>query len=142
MSDDDYEPPLREHGCACDDYSFLLQPIRISDLRSRLPGIAAGAASIARMKARVSEMVAASADFTRAFEAEWTHPEPPVEPEPARRRQRKPNISAMIRQAEKAGKEVSSVTADGVTLQFGRPDATNDTSSPWDSVYEAPKRSS
>jgi hypothetical protein len=47
-------------------------------------------------------------------------------------RQRKPSIRAMITQAEKAGKDVKSVTRDGVTLTFCEP--AKDSSNPWDSV--------
>jgi hypothetical protein len=56
---------------------------------------------------------------------------------PNRRRQRgkrKPRIDAMIRQAERTGKQVTSITtADGITLTFGQPES-NTTMNPWDEV--------
>jgi hypothetical protein len=48
-----------------------------------------------------------------------------------RRRPRKPSIRTLIKQAEKAGKPVSSVTTrDGTTLHFGESEST-DASNPW-----------
>jgi hypothetical protein len=48
-----------------------------------------------------------------------------------RRRQRKPRLDRTIREAEKAGKSVTSITTpDGVKLTFGEP--APDTSDEWD----------
>jgi hypothetical protein len=59
----------------------------------------------------------------------------------ARRRQRKPSVRSMIKDAEKAGAKVT-VAADGsVTLQFG--EAEKPTDNEWDEVYgkdKAPTR--
>lgn len=91
---------------------------QISSLMARLPGIAAGAASIARMKANLSELAACHAHWeaeNRAFEDGWnaTHPEPPAEPEPVRRRQqRKLTPTGALKLAVKLGVELT-VTADG-----------------------------
>jgi hypothetical protein len=53
---------------------------------------------------------------------------------PTRKRQRKPSIRTLIKQAEKAGKPVSSVTTpDGVTLHFGKTGQATDLN-PWDEV--------
>jgi hypothetical protein len=49
---------------------------------------------------------------------------------PARKRQRKPSLGTLIGQAEKAGKRVTSVTRDGVTLTFT--DQTNNEADPWE----------
>jgi hypothetical protein len=43
---------------------------------------------------------------------------------------RRPNIGTMIKQAEKAGKPVSSVTRDGTTLNFNKPEST-EPEDPW-----------
>jgi hypothetical protein len=43
---------------------------------------------------------------------------------------RKPSIAKMVKQVEKAGKEVTSVTRDGVTLNFGEP-APTEANNPW-----------
>jgi hypothetical protein len=37
------------------------------------------------------------------------------------RRERKPSVATLIKRAEKAGKTVTSVTVDGVTLMFDQP---------------------
>ena len=60
-----------------------------------------------------------------------------LEQKPRRQRTRKPRIDALIKRAEKAGKQVSSITTDGVTLTFGEtasggPEAEN--MNPWDEV--------
>jgi len=44
--------------------------------------------------------------------------------EKRKRGPRKAKLSTLIAQAEKAGKSVSSVTTDGVTLTFGSPEPT------------------
>jgi len=50
---------------------------------------------------------------------DWTLGQNEAKP---RRRQRKPRLDRTIKQAEKAGKTVTSVTTpDGVTLTFGEP---------------------
>jgi hypothetical protein len=49
-----------------------------------------------------------------------------------RRRERKPSIRTMIKQAEKAGKTVTSVTVDGVTLMFDQPSPAKHSS--WDDL--------
>jgi hypothetical protein len=41
-------------------------------------------------------------------------------------RKRKPNIDAIIKRAEKAGKNVTSITTDGITLTFDGADKTAD----------------
>lgn len=37
----------------------------------------------------------------------------------SKRRERKPSVATLIKRAEKAGKTVTAITTDGVTLQFG-----------------------
>lgn len=50
---------------------------------------------------------------------------------PRRHRQRKPSVATMIKQAEKSGKAVSSITTpDGTTIHFGEP-APTEASNPW-----------
>jgi hypothetical protein len=50
---------------------------------------------------------------------------------PASKRQRKPSIRTLIKQAEKAGKPVTSITTpDGVTLKFGESEPT-EAANPW-----------
>jgi hypothetical protein len=59
--------------------------------------------------------------------------EPPAVPTPESRsrRQRKPSIGRMIAAAERGGKNVTSITTpDGVTLHFGKVEAT-EASNPW-----------
>ena len=52
---------------------------------------------------------------------------------PARkRRERKPSVGTLIKQAEKAGKTVTSVTVDGVTLMFDQPSPAKHSS--WDDL--------
>jgi hypothetical protein len=58
-----------------------------------------------------------------------------------KRRARKPNVRAMIREAERDGKKVSGATvaADGsVTLQFG--EQTNTEPNPWERAMQGPKQ--
>lgn len=58
-----------------------------------------------------------------------THAPPATKTVP--KRQRKPSIHTLIRQAEKAGKPVSSVTTpDGITLRFGESEPT-EAVNPW-----------
>jgi len=57
---------------------------------------------------------------------------------PRKRRARKPRIDTMIRQAEKAGKIVMSVTVEGVTLTFGQPRPAKHNS--WDDLEETGTR--
>jgi hypothetical protein len=48
---------------------------------------------------------------------------------PASRRARKPSVRSLVKQAERSGKKVMSVTVDGTTLHFGpQPDIE---SNPW-----------
>lgn len=49
-----------------------------------------------------------------------------------KRRERKPNVAALIKRAEKNGKKVTSVTVDGVTLMFDQPSPARRTS--WDDL--------
>jgi hypothetical protein len=49
-----------------------------------------------------------------------------------KRRERKPNVATMIKQAEKTGKTVTSVTVEGVTLTFDQPSPAKRTS--WDDL--------
>jgi hypothetical protein len=56
---------------------------------------------------------------------------------PARKRQRKPGLGTLIAQAEKAGKRVTSVTRDGVTLTFT--DQTNNEADPWERAMQGPR---
>jgi len=50
-------------------------------------------------------------------------------------RHRKPSLDRLIRQAEKAGKQVSSITtAEGVTLRFDKP---NSMTNLWDKATDA-----
>jgi hypothetical protein len=51
------------------------------------------------------------------------------------RRQRKPNVGTLIKQAEKSGKPVSAavIGSDGVTLHFGKTEQATDLN-PWDEV--------
>jgi hypothetical protein len=60
---------------------------------------------------------------------------------PKRQRKAKPRIDAMIKQAERTGKQVTSITTpDGVTLTFGQPESnTTNTKNPWDTVYDTNK---
>jgi len=56
-----------------------------------------------------------------------------------RRRKHKPRIDTMIKQAEKAGKNVASITTpEGYTITFGPPGADdvkpNGNANPWDEV--------
>src|SRR5262245_25068060 len=46
------------------------------------------------------------------------------------KRVRKPSVSTLIKQAERAGKIVTSVTRDGVKLDFGQPESVAE-SNPW-----------
>jgi hypothetical protein len=59
-------------------------------------------------------------------------------PAAKRRRARKPSVATLIKQAEKAGKTVTAITTDGVTLQFGEAkenEANGGTNvNPWDEV--------
>jgi hypothetical protein len=48
---------------------------------------------------------------------------------PNAKRARRPKVSALIAEAEKAGKKVSSLTVDGVTLTFVEPEVNE-----WDKV--------
>jgi hypothetical protein len=49
---------------------------------------------------------------------------------PARRRQRKPSVGKMIAQAEKTGRNVTSITTpEGYTIRFGEP--TTEAENPW-----------
>ena len=73
--------------------------------------------------AHIRRQIKQAADWAR-YCAEHP-PTPAAKPEPVRRHQPKPNISTIIKRAEKAGKEVSSVTVDGITLTFGKPEPTN-----------------
>jgi hypothetical protein len=55
------------------------------------------------------------------------------------KRRRRPNIATIIKQAEKAGKTVTGVSLDGVSLTFGQgqlqaPNAANDVNE-WDAEY-------
>jgi hypothetical protein len=62
-------------------------------------------------------------------EDEWR--ELPLPSQPKRHRQRKPSIKRMIAAAERAGKNVTSITTpDGVTLHFGKVEDT-EASNPW-----------
>jgi hypothetical protein len=56
----------------------------------------------------------------------------PADPKPAsRRRQRRPSVRSLVKQAERSGKQVTSVTmADGTTLHFG-PQPEPIESNPW-----------
>jgi hypothetical protein len=59
---------------------------------------------------------------------------PPYRPD-TRRRQHKPSIAKQIKQAEKSGKPVTSITTpDGVTLHFGKSESSeaNNDSNEWD----------
>jgi hypothetical protein len=50
------------------------------------------------------------------------------------KRQRKPSVGTLIKQAEKSGKPVTSVTTpDGTVLHFGEPEQATQ-SNPWDEV--------
>jgi hypothetical protein len=71
------------------------------------------------------------AELVRALGADCFKP-PPANPAPAKpRRQRKPNICKMIAEAERGGKTVTSITTpDGITLHFGKGEAT-EASNPW-----------
>jgi hypothetical protein len=57
--------------------------------------------------------------------------EPPAAPARNPKRQRKPRVHTLIKQAEKSGKPVTSITTpDGVTLHFGKGEST-EASNPW-----------
>ena len=58
---------------------------------------------------------------------------PRADPAPAKpRRQRKPRVHTLIKQAEKSGKTVTSITTpDGVTLRFGEGEAATEANNPW-----------
>jgi|SRR5262245_3462783 len=48
------------------------------------------------------------------------------------KRQRKPRLDRLIKQAEQTGKSVNSITTpDGTTLTFGEPEPTEATKNPW-----------
>jgi hypothetical protein len=48
------------------------------------------------------------------------------------RRVRRPSAAALIKQAERLGKNISSITApDGTTLHLGEPEPTETTKNPW-----------
>jgi hypothetical protein len=51
------------------------------------------------------------------------------------RRARKPSLRSLIKQAERAGKTVTSIERDGVTLAFGET-ATSSDANPWDEVLK------
>jgi hypothetical protein len=60
-----------------------------------------------------------------------------------KRRQRKPSIRATIKDAEKEGKAVTSVTLpDGTTLRFGeaQTEQTNNEPNPWERAMQRPKQ--
>jgi hypothetical protein len=61
----------------------------------------------------------------------------PDEPEPRRRAARRPTLATALKQAKKLGVSVSgaTLTADGVTLTFGEPGATDDAPNPWTRKY-------
>jgi hypothetical protein len=56
-----------------------------------------------------------------------------TETKPARR-QRKPSVRAMIKQAEAAGKRVSAIQVDGITLRFDAPEQPAP-GNEWDEAY-------
>jgi hypothetical protein len=65
------------------------------------------------------------------------------DPKLPRRRQRKPSIDRMIKQAERSGKRVTSITtADGATLRFDepKPEPTEEATNPWLAAIPARKR--
>jgi hypothetical protein len=85
-----------------------------------------------------AEAIASGADEGKKYLAaiaelgEGDHSAPATETAPKRRRT--PSIRTLIRQAEKAGKPVSSLTTpDGITLRFGEVDASKPASD-WDEV--------
>jgi len=62
----------------------------------------------------------------------------PWESPTRRRKKRKPNLASALKQASKAGVAVAgaTITADGVTLEFGQPDAVKTNTNPWDEVLD------
>jgi hypothetical protein len=60
--------------------------------------------------------------------------EPPKQPsdppKPATKRKRRPSVRSLVKQAERTGKQVTSVTVDGTTLHFGSEPEPTETN-PW-----------
>jgi hypothetical protein len=56
------------------------------------------------------------------------------------RRERKPSVATLIKRAEKAGKTVTAITTDGVTLQFGEAQTEETNNDPWERAMQGPKQ--
>jgi hypothetical protein len=75
--------------------------------------------------------VNARVDLARSLDILRSLIERAVERAAESRRRRKPSVRTLIKQAEKSGKPVSSVTTpEGVTLQFGAPEPA-EAANPW-----------
>jgi hypothetical protein len=101
--------------------------------RAAPPSEAWCAAQVNRLTAELDEFLA-----RRASEAQPPTPEPP-EPRP-RRRRRLPSVATLLKQAEKTGRPVTSITTpDGVTLTFGQAEP-SEANNPWLADMKATKQ--
>jgi hypothetical protein len=82
---------------------------------------------------RCLEMIARELDTRAAAVSQERTAERSVVSKPAKpHRKRKPSLRALIAQAEKAGKPVTSVTTpEGITLRFDQPESPAEASNPW-----------
>ena len=89
---------------------------------------------VAALKARLAKAAAGRRGTPTLADCEaWQRWDGAEAPKPGRkRRERKPSVATLIKRAEKAGKTVTSVTVDGVTLMFDQPSPAKRSS--WDDL--------